>query len=104
MACEQVGPLHDALAEGARDNDTWCVILTGVGRGFCSGADTQESEPPPNIAGLTLTRIATRATSIPADLSPPMRRMPQPVIPAVNGAAIGGGMCLSLGADIRIAG
>jgi len=32
-----------------------------------------------------------------------MRRMPQPVICAINGAAIGGGMCLSLGADIRIA-
>ena len=32
-----------------------------------------------------------------------MRRMPQPVIAAINGAAIGGGMCLSLGADIRIA-
>ena len=104
MAFEQVVPLHDAFAEVAQDNDTWCVILTGVGRGFCSGADTQESEPPPNIAGLTLTRIATRAMSILADLVPAMRRMPQPVIAAVNGAAIGGGMCLSLGADIRIAG
>jgi len=38
-----------------------------------------------------------------ADLVPKLRRMPQPVICAVNGAAIGGGMCLSLGADIRIA-
>src|SRR5258706_4574233 len=104
MAFEQVVPLHEAFAEVARDNDTWCVILIGVGRGFCSGADTQESEPPPNIAGLTLTRIATRAMSILADLVPAMRRMPQPVIAAVNGAAIGGGMCPSLGADIRIAG
>jgi enoyl-CoA hydratase len=38
-----------------------------------------------------------------ADLVPALQRMPQPVICAVNGAAIGGGMCLSLGADIRIA-
>src|SRR5688572_23026849 len=103
MAFEQVVPLREAVAEVARDNDTWCVILTGIGRGFCSGADTQESEPPPNIAGLTLTRIATRAMSILADLVPAMRRLPQPVIAAVNGAAIGGGMCLSLGADIRVA-
>jgi enoyl-CoA hydratase len=42
--------------------------------------------------------------SILADLVPTMRRMPQPVIGAINGAAIGGGMCLSLGCDIRIAG
>jgi enoyl-CoA hydratase len=38
-----------------------------------------------------------------ADLVPTMRRMPQPVIAAINGAAIGGGMCLTLGADIRLA-
>ena len=87
----------------AEDNNTWCVILPGTGRGFCSGADTQDTEPPPNIEGLTLTRIATRAMTILADLVPAMRRMPQPVIAAINGAAIGGGMCLSLGADIRIA-
>jgi len=103
MAFELVTPLHDALAEVAEDNDTWCVILTGTGRGFSSGADTQDTEPPPNIEGLTLTRIATRAMRILADLVPAMRRMPQPVIGAINGAAIGGGMCLSLGTDIRLA-
>jgi enoyl-CoA hydratase len=104
MAFDLMVPLHEALDEVGRDNDTWCVILTGTGRGFCSGADTQDLEPPPNIDGLTLTRIATRAMSILADLVPKMRRMSQPVIGAINGAAIGGGMCLSLGCDIRIAG
>ena len=103
MAFELVVPLHEAIETVAADNDTGCVILTGRGRGFCSGADTQETEPPPNIAGLTLTRIATRSMTILADLVPALRRMPQPVICAVNGAAIGGGMCLTLGADIRIA-
>jgi enoyl-CoA hydratase len=103
MAFELVVPLHEAIETVAADNETACVILTGRGRGFCSGADTQETEPPPNIAGLTLTRIATRSMTILADLVPALRRMPQPVICAVNGAAIGGGMCLTLGADIRIA-
>src|SRR5690606_40655929 len=38
-----------------------------------------------------------------SDLVPIMRSLPQPVIAAVNGPAIGGGMCLSMGADIRLA-
>ena len=103
MAFELMIPLHEAFAAVAEDNDTTCVVLTGVGRGFCSGADTQGGEPPPNIDGLTLTRIATKAMSILADLVPAMQRIPQPVIAAINGAAIGGGLCLALGADIRLA-
>jgi len=103
MGFELMVPLHDAFAAVAEDHDTTCVVLTGEGRGFCSGADTQDAEPPPNIDGLTLTRIATRAMSILADLVPAMQRMPQPVICAINGAAIGGGFCLTLGADIRLA-
>ncbi len=104
MAFELMVPLHEAFVEVADDNDTTCVVLTGEGRGFCSGADTRDGAPPPNIDGLTVTRIATRAMSILADLVPAMQRMPQPVICAINGAAIGGGLCLTLGADIRIAG
>ncbi len=103
MAFEAMIPLHEAIEEVAADNDTTCVILTGEGRGFCSGAYTQESAPPPGIEGLTLSRIATRSMSILADLVPALQRMPQPVLCAVNGPAIGGGMCLALGADIRIA-
>jgi len=103
MAFELVGPLHAAIEEVAADNETTCVVLTGSGKGFSSGADTQGTQPPPNIEGLTLTRIATRSMAILADLVPALRRMPQPVIGAINGAAIGGGFCLTLGADIRIA-
>ncbi len=105
MAFELMVPLHDAFDAVAADNDTTCVVLTGEGSGFCSGADTSDDAgPPPNIDGMTLTRIATRAMSVLADLVPAMQRMPQPIICAINGAAIGGGMCLTLGADIRLAG
>lgn len=103
MAFELMLPLHDAFRQVSEDADTTCVILTGAGRGFCSGADTEDSEPPPNIEGMTLTRIATKSMSILADLVPAMQRMPQPVVCAINGPAIGGGFCLTLGADIRIA-
>ena len=104
MAFDLVMPLLEAFREVAADNDTWCAVLTGTGRAFCSGADTRDASPPPNIEGLTLTRIATRAMDTVSSLVPAVRRMPQPVICAVNGAAIGGGLCLTLGADIRIAG
>lgn len=103
MSFELMVPLHEAFAEIAKDNDTGCVILTGTGKGFCSGADTRDLEPPPDIDGMTLTRIATKAMSVLADLVPAMQRMQQPVICAINGAAVGGGMCLTLGADVRIA-
>ena len=105
MAFQLMVPLAEAFVEVGADNDTHCVVLTGNGRGFCSGADTgDDADPPPNIDGMTLTRIASKAMSLLADLVPAMQRMPQPVICAINGAAIGGGMCLTLGADIRIAG
>ena len=105
MAFQLMVPLHEAFEEVAADNDTTCVVLTGRGRGFCSGADTSsDGGAPPNVDGLTLTHIATRAMSLLADLVPAMQRMPQPIICAINGAAIGGGMCLTLGADIRLAG
>jgi len=103
MSFDLVVPLHEAIEEVAADNDTRCVILTGAGEAFCAGADTQDLVPPPNVEGLTLTRIATRAMTILADLVPALQRMPQPVICAVNGAAIGGGMCLTLGTEIRLA-
>ena len=105
MAFHLMVPLHEAFATVAADNDTTCVILTGRGRGFCSGADTgDDAGSPPNIDGLSLSRIASKAMTLLADLVPAMQRMPQPVICAINGPAIGGGMCLTLGADIRLAG
>jgi len=103
MSFDLIVPLREAIAEVAEDNDSYTAILTGTGAAFCSGADTRDMVPPPNVEGLTLTRIATRSMQFLADLIPSMRRMPQPLICAINGAAIGGGMVMTLGADIRIA-
>ncbi len=104
MSIDLVIELYEALEESAADNDCYVVVLTGSGRAFCSGLDLKDYGIIPNIDGLSVGRIAQRSMRYYSRLVPAMRRMPQPVIAAVNGPAYGGGMCLSLGAELRFAG
>jgi enoyl-CoA hydratase len=103
MAFEVMIPLRDALEEVSVDNDARVVVLTGAGQGFCSGADLEDSGTIPNISGLTRSSIAQRSMELLHDVIAALRRMHQPVVAAVNGAAIGGGFCLAVAADIRLA-
>jgi enoyl-CoA hydratase len=103
MAFDVMIPLREALERVSHDNDTRVVVITGAGHGFCSGADLEDPGMLPNIAGLTVSAIARRAMELLDDVILALRRMHQPVIGAINGAAIGGGLCLSVAADIRIA-
>ena len=103
MSFALVGDLYDAIAEVGADNDCWVAVLTGAGRGFCSGLDLMDTSLAPGMEGLTRYRGGIKAMEHMSEVVPAMRRIPQPLIAAINGPAYGGGMCLSLGCDIRIA-
>jgi enoyl-CoA hydratase len=80
------------------------VVLTGAGRGFCAGLDLDGYGVPPHaIEGESPVHRTLRTQRHIATLMQRIRRLPQPVIAQVNGAAAGGGLALVLAADLRIA-
>ena len=103
LSIELAVELDEVLAGVGRENLVRIVILTGAGRAFCSGLDLKDYGIIPNIDHLSVHRIASRSMGIYSQLTRRLRAIPQPVIAAVNGPAYGGGMCLALGADLRIA-
>jgi 2-(1,2-epoxy-1,2-dihydrophenyl)acetyl-CoA isomerase len=84
--------------------DARCLVITGAGRAFCSGANLNDPDRPPR------DRAAEARGEIEGDLERwynPMflrlRALPFPVVTAINGIAAGAGMSLALSGDIRIA-
>ncbi|MCI0811021.1 MAG: enoyl-CoA hydratase/isomerase family protein [Chloroflexi bacterium] len=78
------------------------VVITGAGRGFCSGADVGDMPKRMAEAGAKGDN-ADDGPSITMRLAPHLREIPQPVIAAVNGVAAGAGLGIALACDIRIA-
>ena len=98
-----VEDLHRTLDDVKADNDCRVVVLTGAGRGFCSGLDLTEPFPEEAKDGLEFPRSSMRWQERIAELTTKLVHLRQPVIAAVNGPAYGGGFALALASDIRIA-
>ena len=102
---QMLSELSAKLVEADKDPDTRCIVLTGAGRGFCAGLDLVAV----NEGGIG-SRAARRGDNRPRRLfdlrDAPINVMwhiDTPVICAINGAAAGYGMDLTLLADMRIA-
>jgi enoyl-CoA hydratase/carnithine racemase len=80
------------------DRDVRVLVITGAGKAFCSGYDLEEADRLPSLSALGMLDLQERA----ARALSAVRAVPIPVIAAINGPAAGGGLSLSLMADIRI--
>ena len=100
---ELVEELHAALDGIGANNDCRVVVLTGAGRGFCSGLDLTDPNPSQAGGGTEFPRSGMRWQERIANLTARIHRLRQPVIAAVNGPAYGGGFGIALACDIRLA-
>lgn len=92
--------LVELFVELETDDRVKVVIITGTGRGFCSGGDVND------IIGRLVDYGPTEMTAfarMTGDVIRNMRRLRKPIIAAINGTAAGAGAVIALAADLRIA-
>jgi 2-(1,2-epoxy-1,2-dihydrophenyl)acetyl-CoA isomerase len=103
---EIMAALVDATADAARDTSVGCVVITGAGRGFCSGGDLKGDRDPmvsSNEAGSRTEQSFTRLRGF-METSRLLHEMPKPTIAMINGPCAGAGIGIAGACDLRFAG
>jgi enoyl-CoA hydratase/carnithine racemase len=100
LTFEVYADLRDLLAELPHRDDVRVLVITGTGRGFCSGGDVRDIIGALQDMG---TKELLEFTRMTGSVVQRMREAPLPIIAAVNGVAAGAGAVIALAADLRLA-
>jgi enoyl-CoA hydratase len=104
LAPALVQDLKDAFASLHRARGVTAIVLTGAGNGFCAGADLKGGDDPaPDTEDRGRVGLVYRSQEHLAELMLAINECDKPVIAAVHGAAVGGGLALALACDLRVA-
>jgi enoyl-CoA hydratase len=104
LTTTMVTELKEKFAALRGDRSIRVVILSGAGRGFCSGANMTGGDELPDFArGRGPVGLIQMLQEHLAELILAIHELPQPVIAAVHGGAIGGGLAVALACDLRVA-
>jgi 2-(1,2-epoxy-1,2-dihydrophenyl)acetyl-CoA isomerase len=87
------------LDDAATDRGDRCMVLTGAGDAFCSGADLSD---PSDVAGRPGDPYLLQMRAL-ADVALRLHRFPKPTIAKVGGVAAGAGMSMAIGCDLVVA-
>ena len=93
-----IGNLAEKLMGLRSHTEVVGIVLTGAGKAFCAGADLKWLSTSDMPAGAAFHAIAAAYHQVTVEI----RRMPKPVVAAVNGLAAGGGFSMALACDFRV--
>ena len=104
ISFEMLESLREALADADRDTGVRAIIITGAGRGFCSGLDLKDAVAGKGIGGAGALAPGGGAAHFGTRELPTvvLHEIDTPVLCAINGAAAGYGLDLALGCDMRL--